>query len=448
MRNLFQTSRIKPFVTHGTTVMLFIFFAVFLGHFAVTNNDTWQSLWSGDTKWSVYTSMSIIHEGNTNLDEYLMGRSDGLGGRDYAVEKVAGHYYFAYPIGTPVLSLPIIAVYEKAYSLLGEGDFNASVKDRVPLDVERLCASIIVALTSVLIYQIGNLQLRAKKYSLLLVFIFAFCTSAWSTASRALWQHGPSMLMLTISLYLILLAEKRPRLIQFVAIPLAFSYIVRPTNSISILFITAYVIIFYREYILKFYLWAALVGVPFLIFNFRVYGSLLPGYYTPHWIGDGSLFLEALAGNLISPARGLFIFTPVLLLSILGAFVKFKRKAVHKIDYFLIGIIVAHWLSISSVPHWWGGWSYGPRLFTDMLPFFIYFLIPVFEELPKLKLKLKVASSLLIGLLVIFSFFVHSQGAMEEKVMDWNDDPVSVDKRPDRLWDWGDLQFLRAIRDR
>lgn len=434
-------------MTHGNTVMLIIFVAVFLGHYAVTNNEIGQTKWSGDTKWSVYTSMSIIHDGNTNLDEYWSGDTGiykALSGRDHAIEEVAGHYYSAFPIGTPVLTLPIIAVYDQAYSLLGKGDFNASIKDRFPLDVERLCASIIVALTSILIYQICNLQLREKKYSLLIVFIFAFCTSAWSTASRVLWQHGPSMLMLTIALYLILLAERRPRFIQFVAIPLAFSYVVRPTNSISILFITAYVIIYHRKYFLRYFLWAAFVGVPFLLFNFLVYGSLLPVYYRPDRIGDGSLFLEALAGNLISPARGLFIFTPVLLLSILGVFVKFKSKTVQKIDYFLIAIIVAHWLSISSFPHWWGGWSYGPRFFTDMLPFFIYFLIPVFKELPKLQWKLKVASSAMIGLLVIFSFFVHSQGAMEEKAMAWNETPADVDKRPARLWDWGDLQFLRG----
>lgn len=48
------------------------------------------------------------------------------------------------------------------------------------------------------------------RYSLLTVFIFAFCTSAWSTGSRALWQHGPSMLMLSAALYLILSAREKP----------------------------------------------------------------------------------------------------------------------------------------------------------------------------------------------------------------------------------------------
>jgi hypothetical protein len=30
--------------------------------------------------------------------------------------------------------------------------------------------------------------------------LFAFCTPAWSTASRALWQHGGSTLLITVAL--------------------------------------------------------------------------------------------------------------------------------------------------------------------------------------------------------------------------------------------------------
>jgi hypothetical protein len=56
---------------------------------------------------------------------------------------------------------------------------------------------------------------------------------------RALWQHGPSMLMLTLALWLIVVAHERPWVVQFASLPLAFSYVVRPTNVVSIVFLAA-----------------------------------------------------------------------------------------------------------------------------------------------------------------------------------------------------------------
>ena len=204
-------------------ILTFVFLIVFILHFAS------PIITSFDSRWSIHTAMSIIKEGNTDLDEYKKQiEANGL----YAIRIEDGHYYNMYPIGVSIIAVPFVYILDKCSSLILPiaPRIEAYIKKMVPILgwarpdavnvialfglVEKFIASIIVAITALFIYLIARLYLD-RKYSLLITFIFAFCTSAWSTASRALWQHGLSMLMLSIALYLILLAKDKPRLILY-----------------------------------------------------------------------------------------------------------------------------------------------------------------------------------------------------------------------------------------
>jgi hypothetical protein len=416
-----------------------IFFIVFTTHFKS------EVMTPFDSRWSIYTAMSLIKEGNANLDEYF----DILLGNDfYVIQRFNDHFYTMYPIGVPVLAVPFVFILDQVLMRLVQFDLENHIKQFIPAGIELFIACFIVALTAVFIYLIARLFLD-NMLAWLLVLIFAFCTSSWSTASRALWQHGPSMLMLTITLYLILLAKNKPFLIQFASIPLTFSYMVRPTNSLSVLLVSIFVLIQYRRYFLPYLLWSMPVAVPFLHFNWTIYHSLFSYYYRlPQELGTNSHFFEALLANLISPARGLFVFSPILLFSLYGIVLKFKNKQWETLDYFLLSIIVLHGLSISYFSpsrNWWGGHSFGPRLFSDMIPYFVYFLIPAMIDWPHLKARRKVAFTSVFFCLLIISFFIHYSGATRWNGYNWNGDPTNIDLYPERLWDWKDAQFLRGL---
>lgn len=421
---------------------MLVFLVVFLGYFG------WNQPNLGDSIWSIHVAMSIVKNGDTDLDEYagLLEKYN-----HYAVKDSNGHTYYYFPVGTSVLAVPFVLSIDKASELIFQEDLNSFLSpDLSPAQFEyRLAklqmfvASFYVALTAALVFLIGELFFKRRFYSLLLAFIFAFCTSAWSAASIDLNQHGPSMLVLTLALYLILLSKSRPALIQFASFPLVFSYVVRPTNSISIVLLTVFVFIQYRKYFLPYVLWSLVVAGPFLVYNLIIYGSVLSPYYGPQRIGTNSVFLEALAGNLVSPGRGLFIFSPVLLLSILGVLLKVRKRQLEKLDGFLISIIILHWIAISSYSHWWGGSSFGPRFFTDMMPYFIYFLIPVITFAEHMQGVKKGVLAAGFFSLVLLSFFIHRQGATSFAVRDWVGTPVNIDQAPERLWDWHDISFLR-----
>jgi hypothetical protein len=154
-----------------------------------------------------------------------------------------------------------------------------------------------------------------------------------------------------------------------------------------------------------------------------------------------------MAGALVSPGRGLFLFTPVLLLSLAGIVLKIKRKRFEKLDYFLIAIILLHWLAISSVKAWWGGDSYGPRLFSDMIPLFLYFMIPLLSWISGFESGAKAALAWsLVGALAVFSVFVQFRGATCSEVQDWNIHP-DIQSHQERLWDYGDIPFLSGVGD-
>ena len=384
-----------------------------------------------DSRWSIPTARSILREGNTDVEEYRARlAADPASG--YALETIDGRHYAASPIGVSLLALPVVFVLDAAGAHMPDGK------------TEKLVASLVMALTAMVLYLIARRALSIPR-ALLLTFVFAFCTPAWSVGGRGLWQHGPTMLMLTLALWIILSAERWPSLVQYASLPLAFAFVVRPTNALSIAVLSLIVLLGYRRYFVRYVLWSLLIAIPFVLFNLAVYHSWHSWYYSPERVGHGTLLGEALAGNLVSPNRGLFVFSPILLLALYGAWLKLRRDRT-LLDVALVVIVVLHWLVISSHLPWNGGHTYGNRLFSDMVPYFVYFLIPVVAALPEPhEVRRRPALAVAVVVLVVLSFAIHYRGAYRRIAWDWNSSPVDIDVDPSRIWDWRDLQFLRAL---
>ena len=135
--------------------------------------------------------MSIIKERNTDLNEYIQA----LEMNDfYAVEQVNGKYYSIFPIGVSIIGVPFVYILDKTAELLSARlpSYKTSIShsDQINTDThlldlyhgvfELIIASFICALASVFIYLIANNYIPLP-LSLLVTFIFSFCTSVWST---------------------------------------------------------------------------------------------------------------------------------------------------------------------------------------------------------------------------------------------------------------------------
>jgi hypothetical protein len=400
---------------------------------------------STDSRWTFYISMSMLREHNANLDEYAHLMED----RDYRVVYLDDHIYSYFPMAIPFVSVPYVWAVDKVFDLRYPTDLATYLTDHFPDErlakVEKIAASFVSALAAVLFYLLVSLRLDRLR-SLLLVFIFAFTTPMLSTASRALWQHGLSALCLTTALWLILRGSPNKWPIFLVGALLGYSYVVRPTNSLSVFFLTLYFLMNHRKN-LGFYFAGLFIPLAILVFDgLRVYHSILPPYYLPQRLGANLHFFNALLGNLISPNRGLFTTTPIFLVSIYGLYLAVRngRMVLNSIEPYLAVILITHWVTISSFDNWYGGWSLGPRFFTDLTPYLAWFLIPVFEEGQLWSFRWW---KVIFGTAFVLSTLIHFRYVTSIYPFMWNGKPVAIVQAPERVWDLSDLQVLRGTCD-
>jgi hypothetical protein len=151
--------------------------------------------------------------------------------------------------------------------------------------------------------------------------------------------------------------------------------------------------------ILLFVLCAAPVAALVLAYNAWAFGSPLAHGFS----GSASRFSETWgvgqAGLLVSPGRGLFVFTPVAAMALLGL-VRSFRLGERWLASSLGVAALAHLVFVGKWGEWHGGESWGPRLLTDALPVLFLFLPEGMEALPRLT-----------ALLGAFSIAVQALGA-------------------------------------
>jgi hypothetical protein len=399
---------------------------------------------STDSAWTFHMAASIIQEHNINLDEYgpLMKLPV-----EYRVRAVDNHIYSYYPVATPLLVTPAVWLINKVYPLIYPTDFYTYLATHAPdsrtAKLEKVLAAGIVALATAVMYLIARRELSTTK-SLAVAFIFAFSTSMWSTASRALWQHGPSALFLSLALLLLLMSKDKPALIFWVGVILGFSYLIRPTNSLGIGFIGLYLAINRRRQLWLYAAGVFLMLLPYILQNWLTYRNPLPPYSYQLFerLGTPKAFAEGLAGTLISPARGLLIFSPLFLFAIYGAYLRLRgRLSFANLHCYLAAIVVTHWAMTSLFEDWGGAWSIGPRYFVDIIPLLVYFLIPVLNSslLAVRMWRTAFITTVIISTLIQFHCSTSIYPFM------WNGKPKALVEAPERKWDWGDLQFLRGF---
>lgn len=117
-----------------------------------------------------------------------------------------------------------------------------------------------------------------------------------------------------------------------------------------------------------------------LLYNYNFTGSpfeMLYQYHTfdQHSTNYGFMLpgLESVWGLSFSWYRGVFFFSPFLILLLLLAYREFnKKKSGFLTNNFLVLPSIVYFLFISSFFAWWGGWTYGPRFFTGLVILLTY----------------------------------------------------------------------------
>ncbi len=389
-----------------------------------------RTIGSGDTMGARYLPASVVHEFDLDLDEFPDLWRDGL---PYFLVRLRGKVYSAYPMVPGLLGVPV----HLAAHLFGDADTAAALEAQ-----EKVTASLVAA-GSVAVMFLVLRQVASGPVALVLTLVYAFCTSTFSVSSQALWQHGPSELFLALAL-LVLTRGERGGAVWPAGAALGMAVLCRPANVVMVPFIVLYVAVYHRRDILAFAA-AALPPAAAYLALCLPYGSILAGYAYPRPPKGVRLenFWPSLAGLLVSPSRGLFVFSPVLLLSLHGLW----RRVVVEKDRLWIALAGALVMGIylpAKATYWWGGHSFGPRLLTDLVPFLVVLLVP--WATMAIEGRRRWAAGVL-AVLAGLSFLFHAAGVFSTRPYRWNTNP-NINTHPCRLWDWADSQLFSVFRKR
>ncbi len=371
-------------------------------------------------------SQTILERGAIDLDAYR----DRLAAAVTVAHIKNGLLYHYLPLGTSLFAVPYVAVLNAVGWSLPEDDRAAQ---------RWLAAAVAVAIFSLLFF-IARLRLSFWP-SLLLAAGFWAGTPYASTMGTALWSHDFAAVFALAAIWYGLRATGTGGEIHASLLgTLLFSaYLCRPTLALLSPILLLFVCFYDWKAAIRTGLVVASLLAAFSFFSWLEFGELLPDYYMPKRL-DGDQWLTAAYGNLFSPARGLFVYSPFLLLPLLMPRRALEAIRHHKAIAILLAWPVLHWISISKFPHWWGGFSYGPRLMSDVLPALYVFLVLFVSVVASRSKRIAVA---LVALFGIAAFLHTAQGLYNPYTAYWNAMP-SIDETPERLFDWKDPQFLQT----
>jgi hypothetical protein len=412
-----------------------------------------------DSAYSMMLSQSLLDHRSFALDGYALPhnppewRGDHFSdGSIYQLELVGDHIYYHFPAGSSVLSVPFVALLRLfgISAVNADGTYNRDGETKI----EAILAALLMAMLASLFFYTARLLLPTR-WSLLAAAGAALGTQVYSTASRALWSDTWGILLLAVAIFMLLAHEvgRRPLNPVLLASVLSWAYFVRPTYAVPVAAVTLYVFIFQRKLLIRYSLTGAAWLAGFILFSWTHYHHLVPAYYRAGRL-QFALFWTALAGNLISPARGLLVFVPTLFF-VAFLLVRYRKHVrLQRLVWLSLAVVVVHIILVSGFNHWWGGHSFGPRLTTSLVPWFALLAILGIDAMLKwrnerAKQSLPVAGwrtqHFLGGTLLLLSITIHSLGARSHATWLWNSKPRGIDEHPERLWDWRQPQFLAGL---
>ncbi len=415
-----------------------------------------------DSKYSFLVSESILRHHTPVLNGFVIPGLDpqklpshpspAADRPFYQLVRTNGKILYTFPPGSSILSLPFVA----ALNLCGlrATDRDSTFEARHEYQMQRIVAALLMA-ALVCVFMASAALLLTFRASLAITLVAAFGTPIWSSASRTMWSHTWEIVLAGCAVLMLLrVAEKRDRLHPVIlATLMSWAYFVRPTGAIIVLGVTIYVMFKHRSEFLVYAATGLIWLGGFMIYCWFTFGQLLPDYFRQGSSLHATNFGVGLAGVLISPSRGLFIFVPVAIIPIYLV-IRHWRGLWHKpLAVMAAAIVVANVLVVAGYVKWWGGYCIGPRLLTDTIPWLVmltilgwkgredYRLCTPSESPPRTADPTLVA---ITALLAVFSVAINGWGANSYQPRLWNV-RLEVDKHPERLWDWRSPQFLAGL---
>lgn len=196
-------------------------------------------------------------------------------------------------------------------------------------------------------------------------------------------------------------------LIFILSILLGIIVLIRPVNGLIILalpFVSGDLKVFktgmnfllgkYSQLVLSIFIFVSIVSIQFFIYKIQTGHFFIDTYVgeTFNWLSPHPIDF------LFSYKKGLFVYTPILLICLFGLIILFKqnRYRFYSILFFLVVLIYV----LSAWWSWWYGGSFGTRVIVEYYSIFVLLLLILMERINQSKLKFVLYSMLFIAIVV------------------------------------------------
>lgn len=355
----------------------------------------WRLKTEAAEKIASFRSWSSQYNGEPIIKAYWRGDLSKPSPMYYLMAtRFPGVYVDKYGLGAAAFAVPFVAaVYP----------FARDVYDRPAPDLlwhtAKVAAAASVAGSAVFIF-LAALAFVGPWTAAGLALAYGLGTCVWSSSSQTLWQHGPTELFLALGT-LLLLRQNRLRHAPFVGAAYMMAFACRPTAAVMVAAAAVDYLVRERRALLGFAAGCLPVAILLAVYNLHFFGrlvvlgqlggsvvsALLPigtAYAGPTLMTTsrqfGTSVVTGLTGVLLSPSRGLLVFSPALAFALWGMVRVWRDSAFAALRPVSIAaaamcLVAARWYG------WWGGWCYGYRLLVDSVTLLAFCAIPVLEAI-------------------------------------------------------------------
>lgn len=361
--------------------------------------------------------------------------------------------FYGYPLGSTVLSLPMVRHYtrDRGLSLIRpDGVPNPRAEEQVQVRIAARVAALIVAAFYVLCRRWCPPAVAA-----LIAAGFAFGSPVWSTLARGLWSHTWMVLWLTTALLLVAGRRRVPdatwRTDLLFALGLGtalfWTVFVRAQGIFSAAAIGVFLLLHHRRLLAFTVVSGGVWSAALVALSLSYFGSPMPPSVYSAAAIDGHDVLNRFAWLMGSPSRGLLVFCPYLL--VVGALLVGYRKHLTAAGLLLPAALalLMHTALFSCYNGWHGGSSYGPRYFVDVLPWFVLATAVAVRGLldaPAVGFPWTKAFAAALAACFGWGVFVHERGANSVQAWWWNHRAAAVGEAA-AVKEWSHPQFLAGL---
>ncbi|MCI0458800.1 MAG: hypothetical protein L0Z62_17715 [Gemmataceae bacterium] len=394
----------------------------------------------GDSWPVVPTAGSLVTEGNWEISEFVGAvpasyRVADWGGQPYCVTQTSGSVYSSYPAGMVVFAAPVAL----AARLTGADLTRPRVQERL----EKWTAAWVAACCLGLFFLVA-LHLDGPSAAAVTTFLLAVGSVVFSTVGQALWQHGGVIFWSLVVLLVEFRSGGRPSLAGGVLQGAGCSLMVACRLSAAL-------------FVIPFGLWvlarsprraavvgasAALAYLPWAMLYDSIYGTPFGPSAGQMAGANWAWTSEAFLGVLVSPARGLLVYQPWLILGALTFLPLGWLRPAGQADgpaprgwhWFCLTVIGLQVGLVAGWCCWWGGHCWGSRLLAEVVPLGALLCVRPIGMLCRRR-----AGRVVLAGLALTAFLIHAVGVYWEPCWEVR---VGLDRNPEVLWSWSRPPFL------